>query len=201
MAQLKMLHRNFLNFVWNNASHRITSSVLLAPRLSGGLGAPDLIKYFYATHLRAISSWTSQYAPNSLSEKEMGITVPAHPCCMLWLSSDKCIPQQYKICLNPMLFTLLIWKRCSSKYSLSSPCSPLVNILFNTEIPDSLSYDSMLPWTQAGIFQLRHLVHPVTRKLLSFSDLQSKHKIPKTLFYSFLQIKHFFITRTPQITL
>lgn len=131
----------------------------------------------------------------------MGITVPAHPCCILYLSSDKCIPQLRKICLNSMLCTLLIWKRYSSKYSLSSPCSPLVNILFNPKIPDSLSYDSMLPWTQAGTFQLRHLVHPVTRKLLSFSDLQFKNKIPKILFYSFLQIKHFFITRTPQITL
>lgn len=131
----------------------------------------------------------------------MGITVPAHPCYMLWPSSDKFISQLRKISLNPMLFTLSIWKNCSGKYKLSSPCSPLTNITFNPEIPDSLSYDAMLPWTKAGIFQLRHLVNPVTRKLLTFNDLQSKYKIPKNLFYSFLQIQHFLSTKIPQLTL
>ena len=200
MSQLKSLQRNFLNFIWNNTSHRIASTVLLTTRARGGLGAPDIIKYYYATHLRAVASWTSRYAPNRWSEIEMSITVPAHPCCMLWPSSDKYMSQLRKVCLNPMLFTLSIWKRCSGKYPLSSPCSPLVNIIFNPEIPDSLSYDAMLPWTKAGVFQLRHLVHPVTRTFLTFSELQSKYKIPKNIFY-FLQIRHFISTRVPHLTL
>ena len=201
MSQLKALHRTFLNFIWNSASHRIASSVLMAPRSQGGLGTPDIIKYYYATHLKAITSWTSRFAPNRWSEIEMEITVPAHPCSLLWPSHDKSFALLKKVCLNPMLFTLLIWRRCSGKFSLSSPCPPLINIIFNPEIPDSLSYDSMLPWTRANIFQLRHLVHPITRTLLSFTDLQSKHKIPKSLFYSFLQIRHFFTSLSPLLTL
>lgn len=72
---------------------------------------------------------------------------------------------------------------------------------FSIRKSQSLSYNSMVPWIQAGIFQLCHLVHPVTCTLLSFSDLQTKHKIPKSLFYSDLHIKHFFATKTSRVTL
>lgn len=111
------------------------------------------------------------------------------------------MPQLRSLCLAPMFFTLAIWKRCSDRYSLSSPCSPLINILFNADIPDSLSYDRMLHWVWAGIFQLRQLVNPATRHLLTFIDLQEQHQIPKTLFYSYLQIRHFFTTKSPTLTL
>lgn len=59
----------------------------------------------------------------------------------------------------------------------------------------------MLPWTQAGIFQLRNLVHPLTHALLPFDEIQRKHQIPKHLFYSYLQIKHYFSTKSPTLTL
>lgn len=85
---------------------------------------------------------------------------------------------------------------------LSFPCPPLLNVLYNLDIPDSLSYNRILPWTQAGVFQLRHLVHPVTRTLLTFTDLQSKYQVPKSLFYSYLQIKHFFFSaKCPSLSL
>lgn len=111
------------------------------------------------------------------------------------------MPQLRDLCLAPMLFTLTIWKRCVGKYSLSSPCPLLLNILFNPDIPDSLSYSRRLPWTQAGVFQRCHLVHPVTHIFLSFSDLQSKLQILKSLFYSYLQIKHFLSVRSPDLSL
>lgn len=80
-------------------------------------------------------------------------------------------------------------------------CPLMLNVLFNPDIPDSLSYTRMLPWTQAGVFQLYHLAHPVTRVLLSLSDLQSKLQIPKSLFYSYLQIKYFLSVRSPGLSL
>lgn len=129
--------REIFLILWNNASHRIAGLVVQALWTRGGLGAPDLLKYYYATHLRAIASLMSRYAPNRWSGIEMGVTSPAHPCYMLWPSSDKYMPQLRSVCLAMMLFALLIWKRCSSRYSLSSPCSPFVNILFNPDIPDS----------------------------------------------------------------
>lgn len=60
---------------------------------------------------------------------------------------------------------------------------------------------SLLHWTGAGIFQLRHLVNPATRHLLPFVDLQKQYQIPKTLFYSYLQFRHFFATKSPTLSL
>lgn len=50
----------------------------------------------------------------------------------------------------------------------------------------------MYPWSRAGVFQLRNLVHSVTRKLFSFEELHNKFEIPKKRFFSYLQIKLFF---------
>lgn len=102
------------------------------------------------------------------------------------------MPQLRSLYLAPMLFTLTIWRRITEQFPLSSKCSPFMNVLFNLDIPDGLSYMRMLPWTQVGIFQFRHLVHPVIRKLMSFSDLKAKYKLPVSLVYSYIQFKHFF---------
>lgn len=197
LSQLKLLQRKCLKFIWNNASHRIARSVVYALKNRGGLAAPDIIKYYYASHLRVLSSWISRKAPSRWAEIEMGITAPVHPCYMLWPYSAKFMPQLRSLCLAPMLFTLAIWKRCAERFSLSSKCSPL----FNPGIPDGLSYTRMLPWTQAGMFQLRHLVHPATRKLMSFSDLQTKYELPTSLLYSYIQFKHFFHSNSPLLSL
>lgn len=88
------------------------------------------------------------------------------------------MPHFRSLCLAPMLFTLSICKRWYEKYSLSSPCPLLLNILFNPDIPDRLSYNCMLPWTHAGVFQLCHLVLLLTHTLLSFAGLQSRYQVP-----------------------
>lgn len=175
--------------------------MVFAPRSQGGLGAPDISKYYYATHLTVIISWSSRFATSRWSELELSVTSPVHPCSMLWADLTTSLSQLRHIYLGPMLFTLSIWKKCNKGFSLSSPCPPLLNVIFNPEIPDSLSYNNMYPWSQAGIFQLRHPVHPVTRKLLSFQELQTKFDIPKKLLLSYLQFKHYFHSISPALTL
>lgn len=59
----------------------------------------------------------------------------------------------------------------------------------------------MLPWTQAVIFQLRNKVLPLTYILLPFDKIQRKHKIPKQLFYSYLQFKHYFASKSSNLAL
>lgn len=84
----------------------------------------------------------------------------------------------------------LFWK----VLSLSSPFPLLLNVLFILDILDSLSYNCMLPWTQAGFFQLCPLVHPLTHEFLPFTDLQSKRQITKNIFYFLLL---FFPSKSP----
>lgn len=147
------LHKDyFFIFIWHNKAHRVASSVVLAPRSQGGMGAPDLIKNYYATHLKAIVTWSTGIAYSRWSEIEMSVTCPVHPCSIIWSALNTSMVHLWGLCLHPMLFTLSIWKKCSQQFSLSFPCPPLLNMLFNPDIPDSLSYTQMYPWTQAGIW-------------------------------------------------
>lgn len=140
----------------------------------------------------------SKKAPNRWAKIKMGITSPVHPCFMLWPSSSKHLPQLRSILLGPMLFTLSIWKRCSERFSLSSLCPPFSSVLFNPEIPDSLSFEWMLPWTQAGVFHLRHLVNPVTCRCTSFFQI-SKWNTRSLRHY--LQFKHYFSIKSLSLSL
>lgn len=71
MKQLKYMQRSCLNFIWHNKAHRIAVSVFLAPCSRGSLGAPDLIKYYYATHLSVTISWSTRMASSRWSEIKM----------------------------------------------------------------------------------------------------------------------------------
>lgn len=81
--------------------------------------------------------------------------------------------------------------------SLPPPC----NILSNPVLPDSLAFGRLLPWLQTPLFQLRNLVHPVSCKFHTFATLQEKFSIPQNLFYFYLQIRHFFHSLSPTLTL
>lgn len=74
------------------------------------------------------------------------------------------------------LFTLQVWCAASRWYSLSSPCPPLSNVFFNPLIPNSTSFGHWAPWTQATLLQPRHFVHPISRNIFSFGELQAKHQ-------------------------
>lgn len=170
MAQQKVLKLWFLNFIWKDGAHRVASLVVFSPMDQEVMGASDIYKYYLASHLRAVVSWSSLRPPNRWTEIEMGLLFPAHPCSLVWSPALFSFPKLHDICLGPMLFSLKIWRSCYTKFSLSSPCPSPSNVLLNL-IPDTLSHFRIFPWAQAGLFQLPHFVHPVSCKIRSFSDL------------------------------
>lgn len=100
-----------------------------------------------------------------------------------------------------MNFTLAIWRKCLKNFPLISPCPPLMNILFNPSIPNSLSLGRVFPWINASLFQLRNLVHPISRRLHTFDTLREKFEIPAHLFHFYLQVRHLFHSHSPLLTL
>ncbi|PIO11108.1 hypothetical protein AB205_0076050, partial [Aquarana catesbeiana] len=100
-----------------------------------------------------------------------------------------------------MALTLTIWRNCLKRYPLMSSCSPLVNVLLNPLIPDSMSLGRIFPWINVHLFQLRNLVHPITRKLHSFDALREKFDLPPHFFHFYLQVRHFFHSKSPSLTL
>lgn len=67
----------------------------------------------------------------------MSSLYPAKPYSLICSPSLHHDPRLQGLSLAPMLFTLKIWCTCSTKFSLSLPCSPLSNVLFNPLIPDA----------------------------------------------------------------
>lgn len=84
--------------------------LLLSLRTHGELGAPNIIKYYYAKHLNIIASWSSQYAPNRWSEIEMDSLYPVQPCSLIWSFSLHNDATLKRLCLAPMLFILTKWQ-------------------------------------------------------------------------------------------
>lgn len=199
--QLKALQRSFLNCIWNNRAHCIASSVVFAKRSRGGLGAPDIVKYYYASHLRVIASWFSLHAHNHWTAIERGVLYPVHPCSLIWSPTPSLDPIYRRQSPAPMNVTLSIWRKCLKTFPLISPCSPLVNVLFNPSIPDSLSLGRVFPWMEASFFQLWNLVHPTSHRLHSFDTLREKFGIPTRLFLFYLQTRHFFHSQSSLLTL
>ena len=113
---------------------------------------------------------------------------PAHPNSLLWNAGAEVDPGRL---LGPMLHLRTLWRRLSRTHSLSSERSLLTSFLFNPRMPDSLTHQMSSPWASRDLFHFGHLVDPITRKLLSFSDLQKKFDLPRQVFYGYLQIRHY----------
>lgn len=109
---------------------------------------------------------------------------PAHLCSLLWSPSLLQNPKLLGLCLASMLFTLRIWRTCTTRFSFSLPCPPLSNVLFSPIIPDSLSYALESSWAEASLFQLRQFVYPVTHRLRAFEDIQTTYHIPRHIYFS-----------------
>lgn len=171
-SPLHTIHRLFLNFIWCNKRPRIGRYVLLSPRSRGGLNTPDLIKYYLASHIRQILSWTIR--PPSNRWVEIKQLLPIHLSSLLNTAERTSKLVSHTNLLNPMIFTRQIWHECNKTFTFAPSCSHLTNILYHLVMTDSLSYSQMMPWAQADIFQLRHLVNPITHKLIYFKELRRK---------------------------
>lgn len=188
----------FFCFIWRNKKPRIGRSVLLSARYRGGLGPQDITKYFLASHLRQTLPWMTRLPRTRWTEIELSQIYPIHLSSLLH-STDLPIRTSTPInLLNCMTFTRKVWRECNKAFDLISSCSYLTNVLYNPAIPDSLSHTYMLPWAQADIFQLQHLVNPTTHKLLSFEHLRDQNDtLPPHSFYAYLQFRHSFHTLKP----
>lgn len=56
---LKSFQTKLLSFIWGNKRPRVNIRMLHAPKGKGGLGFPDLLKYYYAAQLAQITRFHS----------------------------------------------------------------------------------------------------------------------------------------------
>ena len=54
---LKQCQRVIFEFIWAHKNPRIQRKQLMNTKRQGGLGVPDIRKYYYATHLNRLIDW------------------------------------------------------------------------------------------------------------------------------------------------
>ncbi|PIO09146.1 hypothetical protein AB205_0071860, partial [Aquarana catesbeiana] len=169
---------------------------MTAARSDGGLSFPDLTKYYQATQLRTLASWFTQRSYNKWTEIEKLWMAPVHPNHMLWNAEVKVGSTQL---LGPMLHLSTLWRKLSRLYKLRSESSLLTSFLYNLRLPAGLTHQMSYPWATRNLFHFGHLVHPCTRRLLSFTELQKKFDLPRQVFYGYLQIRHYAQSIAPNL--
>lgn len=190
-SELRAMQTSLIRFIWANKRHRILKSVLLTPRSHGGLAVPDILKYYWAVHLRRIPAWSSLYAYTRWMEIEKLWLAPIHPNSLLWSTTQVKIDVPL---LGPMSLTRSIWKTCVKSFDLSSPASPLTSFLFHPLFPDGLGGHQMKQWFDRKLFRFADIIDPSTRRLMTFDILRRKYDLPLRCHYSYLQISHFMLT-------
>lgn len=163
---------------------------------------PDVLKYYYASHLRSVASWSCQAAPNRWSVIGMGSLYPAPPCSLIWSPSLHLDSKLQDLCLAPMLFTLKIWHFCFIKFSLSSPCPPLSIYPMYFSTPLFLMACLTHVWFHGLILHCFSFIILSTQLhadslILRTSELNT---ISQNMLFSYLQI-HYLSMHSPSLTL
>lgn len=119
-------------FLWGKSWPRLRHSTLTIPKLKGGLGLPDIRKYYLACQLTRVVDWNMhpQVKAWIQLEQDMSLTcLPQIP----WID-NKYIPPPCKS--HPLIGpTLAAFHDACHKYNLSSSPGPLTPLRHNSAFP------------------------------------------------------------------
>lgn len=117
--------------------------MLLAMR--GGLAFPYLFRYYYATYLWAIASWTTLSTYNRWTQIDKLWIALLHLNNLLW-NTDADVPSASL--LHTMNLVRNIWRQLKRTQSLQSEASLLTAFFYNPKLPFRLTRQLMIsPWS------------------------------------------------------
>ena len=91
---LKDLRSRFVKFIWAGKSPRVRRAILTLPKERGGVGLPDPVSYYEASHLTRVVEWCTVQEEKPWIQLEQTITaIPLEG--IVWLSEAE-IPQGVK---------------------------------------------------------------------------------------------------------
>uniref|UniRef100_A0A803JGN5 Reverse transcriptase zinc-binding domain-containing protein n=1 Tax=Xenopus tropicalis TaxID=8364 RepID=A0A803JGN5_XENTR len=186
---LKMIQKKITKFIWGSKKHRISHKILSTPISCGGLGAPDIHKYYLASHLRQAAAWSDRVHCGKWVTIENDTVQPYTIPSLLWNTT---IPSEInEKLLNSIKMTLTIWKQAKSHHNFIQKPYRLTPIFGNPSFPPGVAQQYAKPWKHIGLTQLRDFYDGLTHKIYSFQDLQRKFGLTNSLSYQYLQIHHF----------
>lgn len=193
---LQKFQKKLLDFVWGYRRPRVNRRTLYTPKQMGGLGMPDLLKYYQAAQMsQLIKFHTRQPRPLWMSI-ESSLYPDREISQLMWLKAKD---RPAMMCPS-LSFSLNLWDRLSTAYGFRSQHNPLAPLFGNTLFTPGLQPRNFLWWTNKGLIRIADYCDH--RGALSKSTLQEKYEFPNSELFRFTQIRHFLATlnRTSDIT-
>lgn len=175
---LRLLQNRLLAFIWAHKRPRVSRSTLYAHRLQGGLGVPNVAKYYQAAQISQLSMlhatsdiplWVLLEVPNC---------APVPISALLWLPPKMRPPSASPL----MIHSLKLWDSIRYSGKLMSPFLPLLPLLNNPMFPPGLEQPHIFSWWPTHGFSLvRHFLH--TRTFPTWSSFRETHEAPPAELY------------------
>ncbi|CAI9558365.1 unnamed protein product [Staurois parvus] len=176
---LRLLQAKFMRFIWANKHPRVSRNTLFAHRLQGGLGVPNVTKYYQASQIVPLSMLHASSDVPLWVLLELPNCAPIQPSALLWLP-----PALRPISLSPMLLHgLRVWDSVRYSSGLMSPFLPLLPIVNNPLFPPGLDHPRAFSWWVAhGFSQVRHFFL-VSRSFPTWDLLRESRDVPPAEFF------------------
>lgn len=155
----------------------------------GGLGLPNIWLYYLSARLAQTAQWHAP--PDSIPwlQFEISSVCPYYVPGLLWQTVLK--PREIGVLNNIVGQTIHLWSLYHHKCNLRSWRPPLTSFIGVPRFPPAFrSPNDFLWWEHNFLTTLTALTHDT--HFYSFAQLQEQFDIPRTKFYTFLQIRHFF---------
>ena len=202
-SKLEALQRLINKFIWADKRPRYSYALQFKSQPSGGLGLPNLWKYFLAARLSQITQWFSPNRNVPWISFESSSIYPLYLQGILW---SKYVLYKDLIKRNIIVaHAFKLWQNIQDIFSLASTISPFTSYLGDPRLP--LAYKnrhSFTTWTDHGLISLGSLQSKWSFR--SFESLQKDFNLPSSEIERFHLIKsffqtHFSLSTSPNITI
>lgn len=182
--------------IWTSKPPRLSWARLTLPKSLGGLGLPDIQKYYWACHLTRIADWHLHYHNKSwIQLEQVFIKIPLRH--LPWINPHK-IPKEVQS--HPLIgATLLNFKAACKHIQLQPTPGPMTPLEDNPDFEPGLALHTQTIDPLRPRPLIRQFFHD--EQLMTHQAMSSKfpdHHIP---FYKFLQIRHFIQSYTPTVAI
>lgn len=184
-------------FIWGKSKPRIKFDILTLPKKQGGIGLPDIQKFYQACHLTRVIDWNIHSEFKDWINIERTFTpIPLH--ILPWLNKTH-IPPDCKF--HPLIDnTINIFQSTSRTQKISSSPGPLTPVSHNPAFPLGMESSFALFFPSHRIVRAELFFE--NGKFLPLTDLQNRIQCQSLPQRVYLQIKRFLNTpkRLPIIT-
>uniref|UniRef100_A0A8C5Q8F8 Reverse transcriptase domain-containing protein n=1 Tax=Leptobrachium leishanense TaxID=445787 RepID=A0A8C5Q8F8_9ANUR len=180
---LLRLQKMLFAHIWKRKPPRVSATTITTPRELGGLGFPDLLRYYRASLLAQLLAALHSSEPPVWLRLENAVIAPNSIHDFMWY--DPLPRSKLEGILPSSYLSVLTWRHWGRP--LLKPLSLLsfAPLSFLSRLSPDLNLAS---WTLQGVTLVQHLLTPTSIKL--FPDLVQEFGISSKEIFTYLRIKH-----------